>query len=130
MPSRNDDDDTNPQHQQKQRVASSQKQRSTDNFVFGRSSSNQNNNQQNQRYTTANFPNVNDTNLDTNLLKHLSDDFAQLLNRTDISDCLLNVKGKLNSLKLLLFNGYCFFDRYLYGCSSMCSCRSFKYFCW
>ncbi|CAF4239637.1 unnamed protein product [Rotaria sp. Silwood2] len=27
------------------------------------------------------------------LLKHLSCDFAQLLNRTDLSDCLLNVKG-------------------------------------
>ncbi|CAF3360384.1 unnamed protein product [Rotaria sp. Silwood2] len=51
-------------------------------------------NQRGQWYITFGYKqkkNKADYNLD--LLKHLSCDFAQLLNRTDLSDCLLNVKG-------------------------------------
>jgi hypothetical protein len=96
MASRNDDDDSRSQQQQpKQRISSaSQKQHSLDipeQFVLGtRSGLNQHNDQQ---HTTTNLHRVNDVDYDVELLKHLSNDFAQLLNRTDISDCLLNVKG-------------------------------------
>jgi hypothetical protein len=98
IPSHNDGDSSNLQEQPKQRIPSPHQQRpreSPDKFVLGgRSISNRNNNQQEQRYTTTSFHRGNDTDFDVGLLKHLSDDFAQLLNRTDISDCLLNVKGK------------------------------------
>ncbi|CAF5128046.1 unnamed protein product, partial [Rotaria sp. Silwood1] len=42
-------------------------------------------------YTTADYKQTNDASSDLELLKHLSKDFADLLNRTDISDCWLNV---------------------------------------
>jgi hypothetical protein len=88
--SRTDDNDTNPGQQ-------SPRKRPTDSastFVLGNRA-----NQQEQRYTTTtSFNRGNDTDYDVELLKHLSNDFAELLNRTDISDCFLNVKGKLHSI--------------------------------
>jgi hypothetical protein len=94
MASRYGDDDSRSQQQPKQRISSassaSQKQHSLDipeQFVLGTRSG------LNQQHTTTNSNRVNDVDYDVELLKHLSNDFAQLLNRTDISDCLLNVKG-------------------------------------
>ena len=37
---------------------------------------------------------ANDAENEVSLLKHLSVDLGHLLNRTDISDCFLNVKGE------------------------------------
>jgi len=99
MASRNGDDDSSSQQQPKQRISSSQEQRPLDiseQFVLGsRSKLNRDNDQQ---YTTTNSQRINDVDHDVELLKHLSNDFAQLLNRTDISDCLLNVKGLIELL--------------------------------
>ncbi len=87
MASGNDADDSNSYQQPKQHSLDIPEQ-----FVLGnRSGSNRHNDQQ---HTTTNSPRIDDVDYDVELLKHLSNDFAQLLNRTDISDCLLNVKGK------------------------------------
>ena len=108
IPTHNDDDNNNhiksPPPTKQGITSSQQRQRpveSPDQFVLGnRFKSNQNTNQQDHRYTTTttSFHQVNNVDTDVDLLKHLSADFGQLLNQTDISDCLLNVKGKLHSI--------------------------------
>ncbi|CAF1662001.1 unnamed protein product [Adineta ricciae] len=64
----------------------------SDTFVLGNRFGQSNRNDE-QRYSNDYNQRSNATNNDAQLLRHLSDDFAQLLNRTDISDCLLNVRG-------------------------------------
>ncbi|CAF1494533.1 unnamed protein product [Rotaria sordida] len=58
-------------------------------------------NQQSPRYTTVDYQQTSNDNYDVELLKHLSKDFSDLLNRTDISgccnDCWLNVRGTFMS---------------------------------
>ena len=89
--SRTDDNDTN--HQQIT-LSQTRPTDSASNFVLGNRT-----HQQEQRYaTTTSFNRRNDNDYDVELLKHLSNDFAELLNRTDISDCFLNVRGKLPSM--------------------------------
>ncbi|CAF0881106.1 unnamed protein product [Adineta steineri] len=91
----NNDDDASSLHQlPKQRMPSitHNTAKTPDNFVLGNRHGTSNRNDDN-RYTTTNFQRANENGYDIELLKHLSNDFAQLLNRTDISDCLLNVRG-------------------------------------
>ena len=67
------------------------------NFVLGptrpRGSFNQSNGQD-PRVTGALFAEVSDSTHTASLLEQLSVDLGNLLNRVDISDCFLNVKGK------------------------------------
>ena len=76
------------QQQQQQHTTS----KSSDTFVLGNRFGQSNRNDE-QRYPNDYNQRSNTTNSEAQLLRHLSDDFAQLLNRTDISDCLLNVRG-------------------------------------
>lgn len=76
------------QQQQQQHTAS----KPSDTFVLGNRFGQSNRNDE-RRYSNGYNQRSNTINNDTQLLQHLSDDFAQLLNRTDISDCLLNVRG-------------------------------------
>ena len=70
------------------------------NFVFGptrtRSSSHQQNGSE-PRYTGGIFAETSDSAHALSLLEQLSTDLGTLLNRVDISDCFLNVKGKVFS---------------------------------
>lgn len=70
------------------------------NFVFGptrtRSSSHQNNGSE-PRYTGGLFAETADSAHALSLLEQLSTDLGTLLNRVDISDCFLNVKGEIFS---------------------------------
>lgn len=61
------------------------------------------------------------------LLKHLAGDFGNLLNRADISDCFLRVRGNRECEQS---SQSCFLCRRLHGCASMCSCCAFEYLCW
>ena len=69
------------------------------------------------------------SNQEIEFLKHLASDFGGLLNRVDISDCFLRVRGTRSlteidrSIDVLLFRG-------LHGCTSMRSRCTFKYICW
>ncbi|CAF2989338.1 unnamed protein product, partial [Rotaria sp. Silwood2] len=61
-------------------------------FVLGnRLSAAQPNNQQGQWYTTPAYQQTNNVNYEVELLKHLSSDFGDLLNRSNLSDCLLKI---------------------------------------
>jgi hypothetical protein len=70
-------------------------------FVLGRPHTGpgrNNHSQQSQRFTNGgagggSYAYTTDAEHSLALLDHLSIDFANLLNRTDISDCFLNVKG-------------------------------------
>ena len=73
------------------------------NFVLGRphtgpGRNNTDHSQQSQRVTNGGGSYVHTTDAEHSLalFDHLSTDFANLLNRTDISDCFLNVKGITN----------------------------------
>ncbi|CAF1466527.1 unnamed protein product [Rotaria sordida] len=58
------------------------------NFVLGnRYPTTSSNNQRYQQHASAGHQQINNDNYDVELLKHLSKDFSDLLNRTDISDC-------------------------------------------
>jgi hypothetical protein len=102
MPSNTVDDTSDSPQPPKQRMPSSAQHhshKSPDTFVLGNRPGLINRNDQ-QRYTTTNIHRVDDTGYEIELLKHLSNDFAQLLHRTDISDCLLNVKGMSYSIDI------------------------------
>jgi hypothetical protein len=95
-------DDDNDQQQQR---PTSQRRQSEmpSNFVLGRphtgpGRNNTNHSQQSQRFANGGASYVHTTDAEHNLalFDHLSTDFANLLNRTDISDCFLNVKGITN----------------------------------
>ncbi|UJR37189.1 hypothetical protein I4U23_029897 [Adineta vaga] len=98
MPVNNNDDNDNASLSQQttkpQTLSSTQRYtpKLPDNFVLGNRLGQSNRNDE-QRYTAENFNQSNTKGFEMPLLRHLSDDFAQLLNRTDISDCLLNVRG-------------------------------------
>ncbi|CAF1087950.1 unnamed protein product [Rotaria sordida] len=84
----------------RRRESPSQKRQSVNpsNFVLGRSQTppgRVNNSQQGQRLTNGGVLDNQTSDADHNriLLKNLADDLSNLLNRTDISDCFLNVKG-------------------------------------
>jgi hypothetical protein len=85
-----DDENNNQQRQQ---------QRSSDiptNFIFERPISGParlNNKQRSANGTTVPYIQTSDLEHNSGLLEHLATDLANLLNRTDISDCFLNVQG-------------------------------------
>jgi hypothetical protein len=97
-----DDDDNNnqqqQQHQSQSRQSPSQKRPSEipSNFVLGRPNTGpgrSHNSQQSQRFNGGTYAQTTDVEHNSALHDHLSTDLANLLNRTDISDCFLNVKG-------------------------------------
>jgi len=92
-------DSTQPPKQWMPASTQNHSHKAADTFVLGNRSRLMNLNDQ-QQYTTTNTHRVDDTGYEVDLLKHLSDDFAQLLHRTDISDCLLNVKGMSYSIDI------------------------------
>ncbi len=95
------DDDNHQQDQQRQR-------RSADipsNFVLGRPLTGPGRLNNNQQYTNGGggsgggggvgYTQISDSEHNLALFDRLSSDLANLLNRTDISDCFLNVKGRM-----------------------------------
>lgn len=65
-------------------------------FVLGRPHTGPGRGNDNRQYpngTVAAYPPVTDAEHSLSLLDHLAADLANLLNRTDISDCFLNVQG-------------------------------------
>jgi len=105
-PPPNDDNDHIP-HQQQHRITPPQTRRSDvpGNFVLGRPHTGQSRSNTNQRFTNGaggSYTQTTDAEHSLALLEHLSTDLGNLLNRTDISDCFLNVKGTKN----LLFKKY------------------------
>jgi hypothetical protein len=95
------DDDNSLQQQQQQRTTSTSQRRQSEmpsNFVLGRPHTGPGRNdhsQQSQRFANGggSYAHTSDAEHSLALLDHLSTDFGNLLNRTDISDCFLNVKG-------------------------------------
>lgn len=85
------------QHQQQRRPSEM-----PSNFVLGRPHTGPGRQSNaNQRYTNGtggSYAQTTDAEHSLALLEHLSADLANLLNRTDISDCFLNVKGTRNLL--------------------------------
>lgn len=90
-------DDNN--NQQNQQVRSSD---IPSNFVLGRPHTGPGRLGSNRQFTNAGggglYVQTSDAEHNLALLDHLSSDLANLLNRTDISDCFLNVKGIMNFL--------------------------------
>lgn len=74
-------------------------------FLLGNNSKpNWRSSQENPEYTTYGYSRKNDLHLDEDLLKHLSNDFAGLLHRRDISDCCLKVQGNSSFDRTLLLH--------------------------
>ncbi|CAF4449466.1 unnamed protein product [Rotaria sp. Silwood2] len=90
IPLRNDNDGFDSRKQFKERPVSTESSEKL--LSWNRSRATPTTNQQGQWYTTAGHKQTNNSNYDVDLLKHLSTDFADLLNRTDISDCWLNAQ--------------------------------------
>ncbi|CAF4480566.1 unnamed protein product [Rotaria sp. Silwood2] len=84
IPLRNDNDGFDSRKQFKERPVSTESSEKL--LSWNRSRATPTTNQQGQWYTTAGHKQTNNSNYDVDLLKHLSTDFADLLNRTDISD--------------------------------------------
>jgi len=81
-----------------------QQPRSTDiptNFVLGRPHTGPARANNNQQFINIQ---ISDTEHNLSLFDHLATDLGNLLNRTDISDCFLNVQGRMINF---------FFERYL-----------------
>lgn len=91
------DDDNNNQQRQAQRTGSE----IPTNFVLGRPHTGPGRVNNGPQYISGNaggvrygsYSQVSDSEHSLSLLDHLSADLANLLNRTDISDCFLNVQG-------------------------------------
>ncbi|CAF0773185.1 unnamed protein product [Rotaria sp. Silwood1] len=89
----NDDDDS-----QRPKVPTFSAERRTtetpDQFVYkNRLPTNPTNNQQGQWFKNTGYKQTNNAHYNVKLLSDLAGDFSHLLNRTDISDCWLNVNG-------------------------------------
>jgi hypothetical protein len=103
-PTAGDNDNNQEQEQQRQ-----QSQRRSANipttFVLGRPHTGPGRVNSSQQFTNGDgpYPQVSDAQHGLSLLDHLSTDLANLLNRTDISDCFLNVQGTMNFILRKIF---------------------------
>jgi hypothetical protein len=95
-----------------------QQPRSTDiptNFVLGRPHTGPARANNNQQFIngSSSYIQISDVEHNLSLFDHLATDLGNLLNRTDISDCFLNVQGRINFFfRKIFIESFC---RYIYG---------------